>query len=385
MNTAIIGGGAAGYFCAANLAEMCPDMQITIYEQSRRPLRKVELSGGGRCNCTNTFAAISNLNQAYPRGARLMSRLFHTFGPQDTCRWFEQHGVPLTTEPDGCIFPAAQDSHAITGCLMQIAHRHNIRLITNHRIDNPTQLLSQGFDHVVVTTGGQPRMGVPSLFTLRIDDDRLHKLMGIVVPHVIMTIPGTKHRADGPLLITHWGLSGPATLRLSSYAARHLAEQNYKSPLIINWTGTTNTDDASRTLSTLIQQNPGRHISNLHPFGLQTNMWTYLTDKAGIPNQPAANISQRTMNRMVNLLTNDRYDIAGRSPYRDEFVTCGGIPLTDINPNTLESRLTPNTYYAGEVLDIDGITGGFDLQAAWTTGYCVAHAITQKNKSRNSK
>ncbi|MBR1484592.1 MAG: NAD(P)/FAD-dependent oxidoreductase, partial [Prevotella sp.] len=167
MKTAIIGGGAAGFFCAINLAEMMPKADITIFERQARPLRKVEISGGGRCNCTNTFEGVTDLQHVYPRGARLMGRLFRQFSPQDAYRWFESHGVPLTVQPDHCVFPAAQDSHAIIDCFMRETHRHNIRLITNHRIDNPTQLLSQGFDHVVVTTGGQPRMGVPSLFTLR--------------------------------------------------------------------------------------------------------------------------------------------------------------------------------------------------------------------------
>ena len=374
MKTAIIGGGAAGFFCAINLAEMVHDAEIHIYEQHSRVLRKVEISGGGRCNCTNTFAGITDLRQAYPRGARLLQRLFHTFGPESAYRWFEQHGVPLTVQPDHCVFPDAQDSHAIIDCFMHYARKYNIHIHTDQRIDHAETLL-QTFDNVVVTTGGQPRMGVPSLFTFRIDDQQLHRLMGIVVEEVTASLPATKFRASGPLLITHWGMSGPAILKLSSYAARHLATQNYRSPLIINWTGAARPDDVVRYMQEQVGQNPNRHVANLRPYGLQTNLWQYLLTRINLPDVAANQLNAKWMNRIANLLTADLYTIGGRSPYRDEFVTCGGIPLDEVDRQTLESRTVPHLYYAGEVLDIDGITGGFNFQAAWTTAYTVAQAI----------
>ena len=377
MKTAIIGGGAAGFFCAVNLAEMMPKADITIFERQARPLRKVEISGGGRCNCTNTFEGVTDLQHVYPRGARLMGRLFRQFSPQDAYRWFESHGVPLTVQPDHCVFPAAQDSHAIIDCFMRETRRHGIHIMTSTPIGDPSSLLPD-FDNIVVTTGGQPKMGVPSLFTFRIDDTALQACMGIVVPNVTASIPGTKMRATGPLLITHWGMSGPVILRLSSYAARHLAEHNYTAPLAINWTGVTDTEVVRKDVEDTLLQNKSRQLVNLKLYNLQSHLWHYLLGKLGLTERRASEVGSKQLNRLINLLTNDTYTISGRSPYRDEFVTCGGIPLTKIEPTTLESRAKPHIYYAGEVLDIDGITGGFNFQAAWTTAYVVAQAISRQ-------
>ena len=433
MKTAIIGGGAAGFFLAITLKELCPQMHVTIFERSQHLLRKVKVSGGGRCNCTNTFEDVRDLRAVYPRGHRLMKRLLKGFSERDAYAWFERHGVPLTVQPDHCVFPAAQDSQAIIDCFL----RHARRLSIDLRLSTPVTAITpasplldsvpespllvtvpspattpsvstegspegspEGFDFVALTTGGQPRLDsfrwladlgheieppVPSLFTFSIEDPVLRALMGTVVESAIASIPDTKFRATGPLLITHWGVSGPAILKLSSYAARHLADNAYRAPLAINWTGL-NEEQARAELTALLAANPRKQLATLRPFGLPSRLWHYLLSKATasstsapasstLDGSPAEALSKKTLNRLVTLLTADSYTIASRAPFKDEFVTCGGVALSAVNPSTLESRHCPHLYFAGELLDIDGITGGFNFQAAWTTAHTVAHAI----------
>ena len=408
MRTAIIGGGAAGFFLAINLKEMCPQMHVTIYERSQHLLRKVKVSGGGRCNCTNTFEDVRDLSAVYPRGHRLMKRLLKGFSQRDAYAWFERHGVPLTVQPDHCVFPAAQDSQVIIDCFLHHARRLGIeiRLSTPVTAITPASPLQvtvpegspEGFDFIALTTGGQPSMSglrwladlgheieppVPSLFTFSIEDPALRALMGTVVEGATAAIPGTKFRATGPLLITHWGVSGPAILKLSSYAARYLADHDYHAPLIINWTGM-NEEQVRAELQALLVANPHKQLTSLHPFGLPTRLWHHLLSKANSqsltpnPQHPTPNRlppPPKTLPRLVALLTAAPYTIASRAPFKDEFVTCGGIALSAVNPSTLESRHCPHLYFAGELLDIDGITGGFNFQAAWTTAYTVARAI----------
>ena len=383
----IIGGGAAGFFCAIRLKELSSATDVTIFEQQHKVLAKVAISGGGRCNCTNSFAAIRDLSQAYPRGATLLKRLFKQFSPQDAYAWFENHGVPLVVQPDECVFPKAQDSQAIIDCFMQQARKHNINIVYGQRIDDPISLLND-FTDVVVTVGGMQHSQlqlptplstpVPSLFTFNIHDDALHQLMGIVTETTITSIPGTKLKADGPLLITHWGMSGPSILKLSSYAARYLAEHNYQAPLSVNWTGETNAEKVRENLVEIMEsQSDKRLIDNIHPYGLNSRLWQYLLHKIQLDGKHIGDIGKKALNRIVEALTNDQYTIASRCHYKDEFVTCGGVPLDTINKHTLESLTTPHLYFAGEVLDIDGITGGFNFQAAWTTADAVAQAIAK--------
>ena len=390
MKTAVVGGGAAGFFLAVNLKERAPWMEVTILERSQRVLAKVEVSGGGRCNCTNSFARVRDLSQVYPRGHRLLKRLFKAFDHRDAYQWFEDHGVRLVTQDDDCVFPASQDSHTIVNCLLHEANRHHINICTGVKVGSVDELLSD-YDYVAVCTGGSPRVEglqwladtghelvppVPSLFTLSIADELLTSLMGTVVDDVQVMIPGTKLRADGPLLITHWGVSGPAVLRLSSYAARHLAEAAWQVPLSINWTGLRETDVLT-ALQTVMMQNPQKQLQTVRPCGLPSRLWEYLLQKTlgERSTNRWQNLNQKELNRLANALTNDSYLTSGRAPYRDEFVTCGGVSLASVDPVTLESRHVPNLYFAGEVLDIDGVTGGFNFQAAWTTAYTVARAI----------
>ena len=389
MKTAVVGGGAAGFFLAINLKEMMPDMQVTIFERSQHVLAKVEISGGGRCNCTNSFEEVTDLSQVYPRGHRLLKRLFNNFDYRDAYRWFEDHGVPLVIQDDQCVFPQAQDAHAIIDCFLSLARRYHIDIQKGCKVQSLEDV--KGFDYVAVTTGGSPKgeglrwlaaLGheieapVPSLFTFAIHDKPLQALMGVVTDVEAM-IPGTKLRASGPLLITHWGVSGPAILKLSSHAARYLAENNYRAPLAIRWLSLTDQEMTSLLYEQVATQ-PKKLLTTYNPFGLQQRLWAYLVEKALDTRHQIrwAEMNRKDVNRLVNVLLNDTYQMVGRAPFKDEFVTCGGVSLKAVNPSTLESKQVPHLYFAGEVLDIDGITGGFNFQAAWTTAYTVASAIT---------
>ena len=385
MKTAIVGGGAAGFFAAINLKEMCPEMQVTIFEKSKKVLAKVEVSGGGRCNCTNSFEAVTDLQQVYPRGHRLLKRLFKTFDYRDAYEWFEAHGVRLTTQDDNCVFPMSQDSHTIINMFLAEAKRHGIEIRTQCKIESLEQL--KDYDFKVITTGGGTASmagvptieAVPSLFTFSIEDEALRALMGTVVEDATASIPGTKFKSCGPLLITHWGMSGPAILKLSSHAARELHEHNYQMPLAVNWTSLKE-PEIQQELREIIIRHPQKQIATIRPFGLPSRLWDYLVAKTlGERAQNRwQNLNQKELNRLTNALCNDQYQIAGRAAFKDEFVTCGGVDLAAVNTNTLESKTLPQLYFAGEVLDIDGITGGFNFQAAWTTAYVVSMAITQQ-------
>ena len=396
MDIAIIGGGAAGFMAAIMARRTNPSSKVTIFERAQKVLAKVEITGGGRCNVTNSFAAITDMKQVYPRGHKLMKRLMKTFSHEDTYRWFEQYGVPLVTQEDECVFPKAQDSHAIINCLVRQANELGVTICCRHRLVNIHKMedgrlkleFENGshrvFHRTIITTGGSPngrglqylaQLGhdieppVPSLFTFNIKDRAFCDLMGTVVEPVVTTIPGTKLRAKGPLLVTHWGVSGPAVLKLSSYAARLLAENDYKVPLAISWTGELIRQEVEENLLKLQTANPRKQVATLHPFGLPSRLWVYILSKLDIDAvKPWAEIGRKTLNRMIETLVNDQYTIAGKGAFRDEFVTCGGVSLSSVNSKTLESKVCPNLFFAGEVLDIDAITGGFNLQAAWTTG-----------------
>ncbi len=389
MKTAIVGGGAAGFFLAVNLKEMMPEMEVTIFERGQHVLRKVAISGGGRCNCTNSFASVGDLNEVYPRGHRLMKRLFNVFDNRDAYQWFERHGVPLVTQDDDCVFPASQDAQSIVGCLLGYARRLGVEIRTGRKIASLDEL--NGYNYIAVTTGGTTSEKLstvnyqlstispcPSLFSFRIDDERLQALMGIVTEATAM-IPGTKLKASGPLLITHWGMSGPAILRLSSYAARLLYDNQYRLPLSVNWTNE-KPDEVLQELYAIAATHPQKQIANIRPYGLTGRLWEYIIRKALGERSEGKwlSLNKKEMNRLSNMLTNDEYQIAGRAPFKDEFVTCGGVSLQSINPSTLESKTHPRLYFAGEVLDIDGVTGGFNFQAAWTTAFVVAKSIAEK-------
>ena len=391
MRTAVVGGGAAGFFLAVNLKEMMPQMHVCIYERSQKVLSKVAISGGGRCNCTNAFADVGDLSAVYPRGHRLMKRLMHGFDHRAAYAWFERHGVPLTTQDDGCVFPQSQDAQSVVGCLTEHARRMGVEVRMSVDVKSMDDV--GDYDFVVVTTGGCRRaeglqwleaMGheietpVPSLFTFNIADEELRRLMGAVVQTATVGLASTKWRADGALLLTHWGMSGPAILRLSSYAARYLAERDYKARLMVNWLSADEETVRNVVLRKMATEQGRRAMANVRPEGLPLHVWQYLLRKCGLDALRWGELGSKQANRLASVLTADGYDISGRAAHKDEFVTCGGVSLASVHAATLESRVRPNLFFAGEVLDVDGVTGGFNFQAAWTTAYTVAKAICGK-------
>ena len=400
MTISIIGAGAAGCFAAIEAARRKPQADICVYESLNRPLAKVAITGGGRCNLTNSFQEVRSLETVYPRGARLMKRLFHTFDHRDTMRWFEAEGVPLTVQDDQCVFPRSQDAQDIVGTLLRLMKRHGVAIKTSSRAESIEPQEGGGYkisfagggcvssDAVIVTTGGSPRADgaaflnplqlktvppVPSLFSFSLEAHPLKSLMGIVVANVTARLAGTKFKTDGPLLITHWGVSGPAILKLSSHAARHLAECSYRATLALNWLGDVNEVEALELLKAIKEENPQKQLASAFPRQLGKRLWLYLLESLHLPaEQKWANLGAKDLRRLAVNCTNHLLPIAGRNRHKEEFVTCGGVALSEINPSTLECRRHPRLFFAGEVLDVDAVTGGFNLQAAWTMGYVVA-------------
>ncbi|MBR6105149.1 MAG: NAD(P)/FAD-dependent oxidoreductase [Paludibacteraceae bacterium] len=406
MRVAIIGAGAAGCFCAVNLKRRLPKCEIDIYEAGAKPLAKVAITGGGRCNLTNSWEGVKSLGQVYPRGERLMKRLFHQLDNRQTMDWWEKEGVRLVTQDDHCVFPASQDAMTIVNLLTANIKRLGIGLHLSHRIAsikhngeytisfNDEKLKPVTADTVVVTTGGHPKESgfdmlkplelaivppVPSLFTFCIHDPALNALQGVVVEDTVASIAGTKFKAEGPLLITHWGMSGPAILKTSSQAARHLADNAYKANLLVDWWPAMSQDEVTAFLNKQVKTNGAKQVSTIAPPPLTHRHWAYLISRIGIIETKRWNeIGKKDLNRMVQLLKADTYAVDGKGQFKDEFVTCGGVALSELDPNTLECRSHPGLYFAGEVTDVDAVTGGFNLQAAWTMGYVVAQAVASK-------
>lgn len=420
MKIAVIGGGAAGCFCAVEMKRRLPEADVTVYEAGRRPMAKLAVTGGGRCNITNTFEGVGSLAKVYPRGDKFMKRALKRFGPDGLLRWFEAEGVRFVAQPDGCVFPESQDAMQIVRTLEKLMRRSGVRLVCGRRcvrIAPVSACLSEespesvhggaasvsagGFvlefsdgcretaDKVVLTAGGSSSVflrtllpdtveivpTVPSLFTFRIADEGLRTLMGTVVDSVSLSIAGTAFRSEGTLLITDWGLSGPATLKLSSYAARYLSEHEYSAPLLVNWTGMTESG-AREWISEAALSNPRRQLGGIHPSGLTARLWEHLLRRAGLKSEARwSDLAGRAVNRLAAVMTADQYRIIGRAAFKEEFVTCGGVSLSSVDLGTLECRSVPGLYCAGEVLDIDAVTGGFNLQAAWSCAYLVACAL----------
>ncbi|MGB3779042.1 MAG: NAD(P)/FAD-dependent oxidoreductase [Tunicatimonas sp.] len=395
MNVAIIGGGAAGFFAALSCKHYHPAARVTIYEKTSKLLAKVKVSGGGRCNVMHDCFTVSQLVKHYPRGGKALKKPFAQFGPSETRAWFEQRSVPLRTEADGRMFPKTNTSQTIIDCFLQEAQRLGVIIRTQspvHALQPKDDIFQFAVgqeeviaDRVIVATGGSPKRSgldwladlghaiappVPSLFTFNMPDTPLTALPGLSVERALVRVPGTKLSHDGPLLITHWGTSGPAVLKLSAWGARTLSERAYQFPVQINWLGNPN-EEAVRT--NLFEQLPtlgGRKLANKNPYRLPQRLWNHFLAKSDIdPDTPWAELSKKRRNALLTILLNDSYAVSGKTTFKEEFVTCGGVRLSDVDMNTLESRVCPGLYFAGEVLDIDGVTGGFNFQAAWSTGF----------------
>lgn len=403
----VIGGGAAGFFGAISCAEAYPHGQVTLLEANAQPLSKVRISGGGRCNVTHACFDPAALVQYYPRGGKALRGAFSRFQPRDTVTWFRQRGVPLKTEADGRMFPITDDSGTVVECLMQAARRAKVQVYTAAPVSGVTRT-AKGFavqlksgqvlaaDCLLLATGSSPQghrlakafghtivAPVPSLFTFTVPDPDLRALAGVAVEPVQarLALPDQKPLEQrGALLITHWGFSGPAILKLSAWGARGLHDQHYRATLHINWLPSHRLEQLHQQLLDLKQQQPKRSVATHSPFELPRRLWQYLVVRSGIAaEQRWAEASKKDIQRLIEELHQGQYQIQGKGVFKDEFVTCGGVSLSEVDFKTMESRLCPGLYFAGEILDIDGVTGGFNFQSAWTTGWLAGQAMGRQN------
>lgn len=396
IKVAIIGGGAAGFFAAIHVKENFPNATVEILEKTQKVLSKVKVSGGGRCNVTNACESISQLSKAYPRGGKQLKKLFPLFNTKHTRDWFEKRGVPLVVQEDQCIFPKSQDSQTIIDCFLTETTRLGIEIKTGFQITK-IKPITQGFelktraeetvifDNVIIATGGSPKLSglqwlkelghkiitpVPSLFTFNMPDEPVKKLMGVVVEETITKIKGTNFTANGPLLITHWGMSGPAVLVLSAFGARYLSEASYTFEIQVNWVNEMNQELVSEELQKLAIEHENKQLQSIRPYYIPTRLWHFLLEKTGLSlERKWSELGKKGINKLQNILTNDSYSVRGKTTFKEEFVTCGGVSLESVNMKTMESKVCPGLFFAGEVLDIDAITGGYNFQGAWTTGF----------------
>ncbi len=399
---AVIGGGAAGFFGAIACAEADPGRAVTLFEATAHPLAKVRVSGGGRCNVTHACFEPRDLVQRYPRGARELLGAFTRWQPRDTVAWFEARGVKLKTEADGRMFPVTDDSQTIVDCLLESARKAGVKLRTTcgvKSVEHQTAKFRLGLttgdnvfcDGVLVATGGNKTNAgfgfardlghtieppVPSLFTFHVADARLAGLAGISVAEAGVAVPGTRLSERGPLLITHNGLSGPAVLRLSAWGARELHARDYRFPLRVNWAPAFNPESARAALTQARETHAKRQLTTWSPLGLPLRLWERMVTAAGVRADTTwAMLSGEAMRALAGQVCAGEFAVDGKSMFKEEFVTCGGVRRGEVDFRTMESRLAPGLHFAGEVLDLDGITGGFNFQAAWTTGWLAGRAL----------
>ena len=400
MNVLVIGGGAAGFFAAIHCAQQHPQCAVTLLEKTNKLLSKVRISGGGRCNVTHACFDNALLVKNYPRGERELRSAFSRFNPSDTLHWFEQRGVKLKIEDDGRMFPTTDNSETIVQCLMQEAEKAQVTIklgvdvesIVKNENGTLTLNVKNGgtftADKLIIATGGNPKseayewlraLGhtivkpVPSLFTFNIPNNPVTQLMGVSVPLAKVKVAGTRLETEGPLLITHWGMSGPAVLKASSWGARLLSDMDYRFIALIHWLPKHREEKIRMELDRQREENPAQTILKHGPFELPQRLWEYLVLKVEIPESTRwAHLPKKNANLLINALTRDEYKVQGKTPFKEEFVTCGGVSLKEINFHSMQSKVVPNLYFAGEVLDVDGITGGFNFQTAWSTAWIAA-------------
>ena len=410
----VVGGGAAGFFAAITLAEANPDVRVTILERSAEPLGKVRISGGGRCNVTHDEPDPAVFATHYPRGSRALRGPLTRFGAADTASWFAARGVALRTEPDGRMFPVSNSSETVVNCLLNAAHAAGVTLrtrcavrslrVTNGRFEADLGGEILAADRVLLATGSNPQVygwaaalghevaaPVPSLFTFKIDDPRLTGLAGVSVPDAEVTLAGAPTGAPktaakgltqrGPLLVTHWGLSGPAVLKLSAWGARDLHEQDYRAELRVNWLPDLSAETLRGRLTELKATEPRKQVAAHAAFGLPGRLWAALAGAAGLADKRWADVSKAELGALTDELGRGRFAVSGKGVFKDEFVTCGGVKLTEVDFRTLESLRCPGLYFAGELLDIDGVTGGFNFQSAWATGFLAGRALAEDVRS----
>lgn len=398
----IVGGGAAGFFCAVNAARLNSSLEVIIIEKTGKLLSKVKVSGGGRCNVTHGCFDRNEMIRRYPRGGNFLKKAFHQFFTTDTIQWFEERGVPLIVEPDGRMFPVANSSQTIIDCLVKEANQYNIQIFMNRevkKIDINKNIFHIYFtggermdaDYVCLACGGYPKTAmfdwikewghtieepVPSLFTFNMPGNPITRLMGVVAEKASVKIIGTKLIEEGPLLITHWGISGPVVLRLSAWGARHLASVTWKFTVLINWLAGYNEQSLRERFNELRFETATQRISSRNDFGLAARLWEFLIAQSGIKDETRwADLPARQQNLLIRNVCSYECAVNGKTTFKEEFVTAGGINLNEVDANTMMSKKIPNLFFAGEVLDVDGITGGYNFQHAWTSGFIAAKTI----------
>jgi hypothetical protein len=400
----VIGGGAAGFFCAVNAARIDQSLKVTIIEKGNKLLSKVKVSGGGRCNVTHACFDIAEMSKRYPRGQHFVKKAFHQFFATDTINWFEERGVKLKTEDDGRMFPVTDSSQTIIDCLLKEANKFGVEIMMNKEVKSlsvengewsiklsDSRLLRADF--VCVASGGYPKSSmfdwlkelshtieepVPSLFTFDLPKHPITKLMGVSIEKAKVKIIGTKLEEEGPLLITHWGLSGPVVLRLSAWGARELRVKNYELRININWLPDYNAETLKKKLQDLRNTNASQKVINKNSFGLPSRLWEFFAEQSGIKNEWRwADLPSTEQNKFIKNLCSYECEVKGKTTFKEEFVTAGGIKLNEVDANTMMSKKVTNLFFAGEVLDVDGITGGFNFQHAWTSGFVAAKSIAE--------
>jgi len=401
----VIGGGAAGFFCAVNAARMDRSLKVTIIEKSNKLLTKVKVSGGGRCNVTHACFDIAEMSKRYPRGQHFVKKTFHQFFTTDTINWFEERGVKLKTEDDGRMFPVTDFSQTIIECLLKEANKYGVEVLMSKEVKNLSMVDGQWLikfsdsrlqtsDYVCIACGGYPKSSmfdwlkelghtieepVPSLFTFNLPKHPIIKLMGVSVEKTKIKIQNSKLEEEGPLLITHWGLSGPAVLRLSAWGAREIKTKNYELKININWLPDYNEETLRKKIQELRNTNASQKIINKNSFGLPSRLWEFFTEQSGIKNEWRwADLPSTEQNKLIKNLCSYECEVRGKTTFKEEFVTAGGIKLNEVDANTMMSKKVTNLFFAGEVLDVDGITGGFNFQHAWTSGFVAAKSIAEK-------
>ncbi len=407
----VIGGGAAGFFCAVNAARINPFLKVIIIEKTGKLLSKVRVSGGGRCNVTHACFEIPALVKKYPRGLNFLKKAFYQFNTTHCIDWFEERGVKLKTESDGRMFSVTDSSQTVIDCLLKEANKYGIEILMNTEVKSIKSeegkfilgLPGSGnitSDFVCVACGGYPKSSmfewltnlghtieepVPSLFTFNMPGNSINGLMGISVEKASVKIVGSKLSDEGPLLITHWGMSGPAILKLSAWGARELADKNYHFTLIVNWIPSYNEQTLRDKWNCIRNEHSIQKMVNRNPFSLPNRLWAYLLTESGTKEDLRwAELPAKEQNRLIKNLTAQEFEVKGKTTFKEEFVTCGGIKLSEIDPNTMQSKIIPNLFFAGEILDVDGVTGGFNFQHAWTSGWIAANSIAVFSKHVNN-
>ncbi len=399
----VIGGGAAGFFCAVNAARLNPALEVIILERSNKLLSKVSISGGGRCNVTHACYSIADMVKKYPRGAAFLKKAFHHFFTNDTVAWFAERGVKLKTEADGRMFPVTDSSQTIIDCLMKEANKYGVEILMNKEVkellkmDNKWSLVFKDgklmeTDFICMASGGYPkkvqydwviRSGhhieepVPSLFTFNMPGNNITALMGVSVEKVTVKIVGSKLVEEGPLLITHWGMSGPAVLKLSAWGARELAKCGWQFSIMVNWVPAFNENSLREKFQKIRFELAPQKIINRNPFSLPNRLWEYLLKQSGVKEELRwADLPAAAQNKLIKNLCATEYAVHGKTTFKEEFVTAGGVQLNEIDFNTMQSKKHPGLFFAGEIINVDGVTGGFNFQNAWTTGWIAAKAIS---------